>query len=252
MAENLEQTGLDAVNRFLDTFNSRDKEKWADSLNFPHVRPSPFGPINIATTRDEYISRVDYDRLTETGWDHSEWDYTKVIHLSDNKIHVAGQWSRYDADGNKILTTPIVYIVTRSEGNWGIQSRFGSDHAGEDDTSGMETRAINLFESFVANYSSNRPDVCRDLMNFPHFQVEPGQLNETTTSEDFKTSGNRIEINTLMVLQAGNHSINVASDISVTSENQKRDLQAVVNITNRDDHLGIQAWSILDPQQAED
>ena len=52
MAQDLEQIGLDAVDYFIETWNSRDPEKWADSLNFPHVRPSPVGPVKIAATAE--------------------------------------------------------------------------------------------------------------------------------------------------------------------------------------------------------
>ena len=32
---------LQALDRYLETWNSRDAERWATSLNFPHVRPGP-------------------------------------------------------------------------------------------------------------------------------------------------------------------------------------------------------------------
>ena len=35
----LAQIGLDAVDRFLAGFNSRDITLWVESLNFPHIRP---------------------------------------------------------------------------------------------------------------------------------------------------------------------------------------------------------------------
>ncbi|MBD3646962.1 MAG: hypothetical protein HUJ31_05790, partial [Pseudomonadales bacterium] len=217
MNDKLEQTGLDAVDRFIDTWNSRDAEKWADSLNFPHVRPSPFGPIEVAGDSEEYVSRVDFSRVVETGWDHSEWDYKHVIHTSPTKIHVAGQWSRYTEGGEVILTTPIVYIVTLVDGKWGIQSRFGSDYAGDDDTTGMETRAINLIEDFINNANNRNTKACAELLNYPHYNIGVGDLIGTTSAAEFTLPHGRIDIESLIALQTGKRSLNAAMDITVTA-----------------------------------
>lgn len=250
MSENLEQIGLDAVDKFIETWNSRDPERWAGSLNFPHIRPSPFGPINVAETSEEYISGVDFSRVVETGWDHSEWDYKHVIHVSAEKIHVAGQWSRYNQAGDVILTTPIVYIVTRVNGTWGIQSRFGSDYAGDEDTTDMETRCIKLIEDFVVHFNNKNVKACAEMLNYPHYVVGVGKVDETASPESFTLPDGRISIDSLIALQTGNASMNAGLDITITGEEGKQTLQAVVNVTNRDDHLGIQAWSLLDPVEA--
>ncbi|MEX2488945.1 MAG: hypothetical protein WD356_05390 [Pseudomonadales bacterium] len=247
MTENLEQIGLDAVDKFIETWNSRDAERWADSLNFPHVRPSPFGPIKAAETQDEYVASVDFSRVVETGWDHSEWDYKHVIHTAPDKIHVAGQWSRYTKDGEIILTTPIVYIVTKVNGNWAIQSRFGADYAGDDDTTGMETRCIKLIDDFVGHFNNKNLKACAELLNYPHYVVGVGELEETQSAETFSLPDGRVMVDSFIALQTGNASMNAALDVTVTNEEGNRALQVVVNVTNRNDHLGIQAWSLLDP-----
>jgi hypothetical protein len=132
--EELEQIGLDAVDRFISTFNTRDSQLWADSLNFPHVRPAPGMDTRVIPDAETYINGFDYQRIIDTGWDHSEWDYKQCLQVSDDKIHVAGQWSRYNKTGDKILTTPIIYIVTCIDDKWGIQSRFAADYVDEDNS----------------------------------------------------------------------------------------------------------------------
>ena len=102
MSSDLETIGLDAVDAFITTFNTRNASDWADTLQFPHVRPSPIGPILSIPNKEAYVEGFDYNKIIETGWDHSEWDYKRFLHKSPRKLHVAGQWSRYDADGNKI------------------------------------------------------------------------------------------------------------------------------------------------------
>lgn len=248
----LDEIGIAAVDKFIDTWNSRDAEAWAGSLNFPHVRPAPFGPIEVARDAEQYVSRVDFNRVIETGWDHSEWDYKHVLHVSPRKIHVVGQWSRYNANGEIILTNPVVYVVTNAGDGWGIQSRFSADHAGDDDTSSMETRAFKLIETYV-NFSNARNEVaCAELLNYPHFDVQVGTLSTTGSPDEFKLASGTVTIDALMALQTGHRSMNASMDITLSTSEGTRQLQSVLNLTERDEHLGIQAWSFLDPNEIED
>lgn len=252
MKQDLEQIGLDAVDRFLDTWNSRDATLWAASLNYPHVRPSPFGPIVVSKDAAEYISNVDYDRVLATGWDHSEWDYRQVIHTSLKKIHVVGQWSRYDVKGNVIHTNPIVYIVTKVENSWGIQSRFGSDYADDEfDTSGLETRSFKLIADFCSSFNSDSSEACAELLNYPHYAIGVGRLSEHLEPGQFDITANQMEVESLLALQTGKKSLNAGLEITMQGDAGSQTYQAVVNITLRDDHLGIQGWSLLDPNAEE-
>lgn len=249
-AEDLEQIGLDAVDKFLKTFNSRDGDAWTDSLNFPHVRPAQNGIQKISADADSYLSGFSYDRVIATGWDHTEWDYKRVVHTSENKIHMAGQWSRYTEAGDKILTTPIVYIVTRVDGKWGIQSRLGSDYAGDDDTMNMESRAFNLFQSFANAVTNNHAEVAAELLNYPHVEIRPGEIVETATKQDFafnipgETAGT-MKFESMVALQTGNKSANVSMDVVVSANGGAAKYSVVALVTYKQDHLGIQAWSII-------
>ncbi len=248
----LEQIGLDAVDKFITTWNSRDAALWATSLNFPHVRPAPRGPILIAADADEYISRVDFDKVVATGWDHSEWDFRHVLHTSPRKIHVVGQWSRYTAEGEKFLTNPVVYIVTRDDEGWGIQSRFSADYAGDDDTSGMERRCFKLIETWAQHLSTGAHQACAELMNYPFIDVEVGDLKVTEEAAAWQPPFSAVSIESMMALQTGHHSMNVAAELKVEDDAGSRNLESVINLTIRDDHLGIQAISTLDPNETDD
>ena len=248
IAEDLEQTGLNAVDYFLETWNSRNPERWADSLNFPHVRPSPIGPVRVAKTVTDYISGVNFQRTIDTGWDHSEWDYRSVLQVSPRKIHVAGQWSRYNRDGKVILTTPIVYIVTDDEGHWGIQSRFGSDYAGEDmDTTELMSRGLALVQDFVNQHNTRNQAACAEMLNYPHFTIGIGELAITEEPHDLLLNDTTMKIESLQAIQTGRHSINVAVDLELAGSQSNRRLQGVVHVNDRNNHLGIQAWSLLEP-----
>lgn len=256
MSDELEQAGLDAVNKFLDTWNGRDPNAWAASLNYPHVRPSPFGPVRVAQTKEDYIAGVDYQRVIDTGWDHSEWDYTQVLHTSPRKVHVAGQWSRYNEHGDVILTTPIVYICTLMDGNWGIQSRFGSDYADEDtDSTGFASRGLNLVQDFVTHHGSGSTAACAELLNYPHFDIGIGELNETKQPSEFRLTDVAMSIESLQALQTGLYSMNIGIELNISNGTETQLLQGIIHVNNRkpaedrEPHLGIQAWSILNPNE---
>lgn len=248
----LEQIGLDAVDRFITTWNSRDAEAWAGSLNFPHVRPAPRGPINVAADAQEYISRVDFDKVVATGWDHSEWDYRQVLHTSPRKIHVVGQWSRFTKDNEKLLTNPVVYVVTCLDGHWGVQSRFSADDAGDDDTSGFEQRCFKLLETWALHLTNGSHEACAELVNYPFFNVGIGDVGPRENAATWSVPFTAVTIESMMALQAGHLSMNVGADLRVTMDGDDKPLQAVINITSRDGHLGIQAMSLLDPNEPRD
>ncbi|MFP6808319.1 MAG: hypothetical protein VB957_14250 [Pseudomonadales bacterium] len=248
MSVDLNQIGIDAVDKFISTFNSRCPEDWAKTLNYPHVRPSPFGAIVVAGDAAEYASRVNFDWTISTGWDHSEWDYRRVIHTSPEKIHVAGQWSRYNVEGEIIHTNPIVYVVTRVEGVWGIQSRFGSDQTDKNyDTSGMESRCFKLVAGFMKNFNNRNVSACAELLNYPHYGIGVGEIREHQKASDYALSDNTITIESLQSLQTGKFSMNAGLELNIENDTGNHRFEAVMNITLRDDHLGIQAWSLLNP-----
>lgn len=253
MNSSLEQAGLDATERFITTWNSRDPQAWAESLHYPHVRPASTGEIRVAADIDTYIRSVDYQPVIDAGWDHSEWDYRHVLHANPEKIHVAGQWSRYTAGGEIILTTPIVYICTNIDGLWGIQSRFAADYVDEDtDTTGLMTRALNLVQDFVNHANNRNTGACAELLNYPHFSVNPGKLDITENTGDFELPPFTLQVNSLQALQTGLRSINAAVEMIATTPTGQRRLEGVIHINNRDNHLGIQAWSLLDPDLHEE
>ena len=244
----LETIGLEAVDQFITKFNSRDVDAWADTLHFPHVRPSPFGPIRVLADKTSYVEAFDYGPIIESGWDHSEWDYKQFLHQSSNKLHVAGQWSRYTATGDKILSTPIVYIVTFCDERWAIQSRFGCDYTEDDDVTGFETRVFRHYETFIAHYNNGNLEAAAELLNYPHFRIEPGNVNEITTPAAFKKGADHIQVDALMAIQTGRRSMNLAVELTLDQGGMKTRRQGVINVTERDNHLGIQAISLLDPE----
>ncbi len=114
---------LQALDEFMEAFNARDPKAWAATLNYPHVRIAG-DAVRVWETEQEYADYMDFDAFAERfGWDHSAWDSRKIVQSSDGKVHVAVQFSRYDAGDKKIATYESFYIVTDKDGHWGTQGR---------------------------------------------------------------------------------------------------------------------------------
>ena len=50
-------------------------------------------------------------------------DRKDVIQSSDDKVHVAVQFTRYDRTHTKLATYQTLHVVTCVAGHWGIQAR---------------------------------------------------------------------------------------------------------------------------------
>lgn len=244
----LEQIGLDAVDRFITTFNSRNAELWADSLNFPHARPAPGMDSWVIPDAEAYINGFDYQRIIDSGWDHSEWDYKKVLHVSEDKIHVAGQWSRFNSAGEKILSTPITYIVTCIDGKWGIQSRFAADYVEDDNPPESERPAFKTIEAFVQGYNNGNMQSCATLLNYPHIEVDPGSIIRLEDTNEFTLQGSgNMQLESLVALQTGHHSVNLSIETIITNDaGTSNRYQGVIQVTLKDAHYGISAWSFIE------
>ena len=83
-----------ALDRYLETWNSRDPRIWATSLQFPHVRPGA-GPFKLTHNADEYVAGIDFEQTASTGWDHTEWVSREVLQVGVDKVHAAATWQRY-------------------------------------------------------------------------------------------------------------------------------------------------------------
>ena len=53
----------------------------------------------------------------------------EVLQVSDTKVHVAGSWQRFTANGTPQVSSAITYIVTKEGEHWGIQARFAAEPA---------------------------------------------------------------------------------------------------------------------------
>ena len=120
---------LAVTDAFLSTFNALDAEGHAATLAYPHVRLAS-GRVRVWQTLDEAAEAMSTNMslLRErVGWDHSKWDHRRLIHSSEDKVHLDVCFTRYRADGSVIGVYPAVYVVVAGDAGagagWLVQAR---------------------------------------------------------------------------------------------------------------------------------
>lgn len=117
------EEGVSCLREFLETFNSRDALTWARTLHYPHVRIAN-NKVQVWDTPEEYADANAPTQLeNSSGWSHSAWTKLELVQSDEQKMHFITYFDRYDAQGNVILTSESLYILTRENGRWGTKAR---------------------------------------------------------------------------------------------------------------------------------
>lgn len=175
-----------ALDRYLETWNSRLPAVWATSLHYPHVRPGA-GPFEVYLDAREYAASVNFEQTLRTGWHHSEWVSRQVLQVGTDKVHVAGSWRRYTADGTPQVASAITYIVTNVGGHWGILSRFAAGTGAVDAAASAKNAAAGreAVTAFVAAWNAHDPARVAAAIHYPHVRIADGQVEVWKTADAF-------------------------------------------------------------------
>jgi hypothetical protein len=247
--------GLQALDRYLETWNSRNAQTWATSLNFPHVRPGP-GAFELFKTPAQYVASVNFEQTLATGWHHSEWTTRRVLQVGDDKVHIAGSWLRYTADDRPMVGTSVTYIVTNQNGRWGVLSRFAAGPTGTDAAaaSANSTAALETVRAYFKAWNAHDPNALGSAMHFPFVRIGDAVEVWNTPAEFLAGSepGRQrtwyeTRLEQAEVAQASANGVNVA----VTYSRRGRDGQlfskyeAIVLVVRRDATWKVQAVSTM-------
>jgi hypothetical protein len=177
---------LQALDRYLETWNSRDPVRWATSLGFPHVRPGP-GAFELFKTPGQYAASVNFAQTLATGWHHSEWTTRRVLQIGEDKVHVAGSWLRYTAEGREMVGTSVIYIVTNQSGRWGVQSRFAAGPTGLDAAASAKNAADAraAVDAYFRAWNSHDPNALAAALHYPHVRVGDGAVEVWNTAAEY-------------------------------------------------------------------
>lgn len=250
---------LQAHDRFMETWNTRDPAIWASSLNYPHVRPSSNPRFDLFQTAEDYASNTDFNQTLATGWRYSRWHSREVLQVGENKVHIAGRWVRYDANDNPTISSLVTYVITLRDGHWGLQSRFGAGQFTDDQQTVTNTgnSARSAVENYFAAFNSHDPERLADAIHIPHVRIAGIDVEYWQTREDFmqgtEPGRQRTWLETryenLQVVQATANSanitlryINVGADGTALSE-----YDALFLVTLRNNAWKVQARSVMGP-----
>ncbi|CAG2135038.1 nuclear transport factor 2 family protein [Cupriavidus plantarum] len=118
----IEAACRDVLDRFMAALNAHDADAMDACMHFPHVR---FAGGNIKVYESAGSNPMDlFQRLRdEDDWRYSTWRERELVQFGGNKAHVALSYTRFRGDGSVIGVYESLYVLTRVEGNWGIQMR---------------------------------------------------------------------------------------------------------------------------------
>ena len=244
----------DAYWAFFDVFNANDAAGWAAVMSYPHVRVStppegatPRTASRIFLTAEDYAGSASgmFERIAATGWVRTQGIEPERIHESDDRVHLAGGWTRYNASDEPILTNRVTYIMTRLNEGWGIQARFGLDSFTEDGTSASEHSALDvvghasdaLNERDLEGYASN--------FAFPLTDVRVGDVYVFEQAADLIAYRSAQTLPafemTATVVQAGSRGVNLA----VEARGEQMALDVLMLVAQVEGTWGIRGRSII-------
>ena len=90
------------------------------------------------------------------------------MHETDDKVHLAGGWTRFRADDSPIISNRVLYVLTRLEQGWGIQARFGVDSFAEGaDRSAQEQHALAALALTMTTLEAGDVEPWLDCFHYP-------------------------------------------------------------------------------------
>lgn len=247
---------LQALDRYLETWNSRDPKLWATSLHFPHVRPGA-GAFNVTQTPEQYAAGVNYAQTISTGWHHSEWISREVLQVGVDKVHAAGQWQRYSEDGKALATNIVTYVITQQADGWRVQSRFAAGDGSLDAAGAEKNRAaaVAALNQFITAWNSHDMKAVTAAIHYPQVRLADNIL-EVWQNADAFAAGTELSrqrtwyqkrIDQSRVVQIGPNGVNIIASISKLDRSgkvQARD-EGLFLVTLRDGAWKVQARSLM-------
>ena len=224
---------------FLDTFNARDADGWAGVNHWPHARISAAAadsaahwrpPTRIFTDADEYLSALLWDQLEDSGWARSESAPPEIVQSSDVKAHIAGGWTRFNADGESIAANRVVYVATRTEHGWGLQAQLKTDSfVGGRDYSATEAEVASAVESTLKLLGAREIDAYAEALGYPFTLIgPPGVVMQIASAPEMAAAmrsvgDNQIDVppGSVLIVNCGDSGANVTFRAEREGESQE-------------------------------
>jgi len=121
-ATETQQACFAVLDDFMAALNAHDAAAMDATMHFPHVRFAA-GKIKVYERPGDNPMDLFQALKDKDDWLYSTWRTRKLVQFTDVKAHVALSYTRYRSDGSVIGVYESLYVLTKLNGNWGIQLR---------------------------------------------------------------------------------------------------------------------------------
>lgn len=177
-----EAAARQALETFMDKWNTGDDEQLRTAMNFPFVTFIGGSRVIIHDTPED--SSQGFERMRERdGWDHSSFDYgsMKIFMSSAEKVHLSIDYSRIKANGERYSTGNVFYAITKKDGHWGIQMRSPvGKKAPSEDRADILTGARAAVLGYMEAFNTGDEEQSDRHLNFPHLFMVGGRISESS------------------------------------------------------------------------
>ena len=115
----------ESYKRWLQGFNSRDRDAMVAELHFPHLRLSGSNQIQVWDTAANINANFDEQtqKLKEEGWVRTDSNFIEAIQKGPDKVHLTMIQSRVHSDGSEYNRFETLWIFIRVNNRWGVKFR---------------------------------------------------------------------------------------------------------------------------------
>ena len=115
----------ESYKRWLQGFNSRDRDAMVAELHFPHLRLSGSNQIQVWDTAANINANFDEQtqKLKEEGWLRTDSNLINAIQEGSDKVHLTMIQSRIHSDGSEYNRFQTLWIFIRENERWGVKLR---------------------------------------------------------------------------------------------------------------------------------
>lgn len=229
-----ERAATDVLERHMVARNSEDAKGIAAEYNYTEIRLAgrQIGRTESEESATVFEEKVVMPFLKATGWKRSEWDKIKIVQSSSNKVHFELIFSRFDAQGNRYLTSPTFWAVTKQDNKWGIKLRSSyAEDQGDGNVATAEAAAIKVLEARLDARNNRDSDKLAALNSYPLAYLQDVELTIFETIDEYILYEEAVVIPALDYSE-WSHSVWGALDIVQSSENK-------VHIIARLDHISV-------------
>ena len=109
-----------ALEEYFRAWNAEDNEALVAISNFPRLSLGRNGQVVVRAEPADIETDFALLRQVE-GWDHSTLDLVEATQVSPDTVHFKVVFSRRHADGAAYRTVPGLFVITKQNGDWGLQ-----------------------------------------------------------------------------------------------------------------------------------